>query len=323
MNTRGTSQDRGDFSEVLAEDRVLDAIGRGEHVDSSDPLIALLSSARSEVDAAMPAPPLLAELLVEDPAPDEHEAETAGAAGNVSDLASRRRRRLGRGASAAAAGGASITSMMVAGGVAAAIAVGGLGYAAYSGIQPERDKAQHVHDYADGGSSENTGTVPGGSDSSSSSSAPRTPESPESKKPETTRETSKESEESSSSEEGSSSSEMPMDGQILAEELNSALRDPSLSDFPGYAPPLGLGGEQGGDQPSANGESQEQELPGLIAAPRMNAPAEEEEDDGETTSTTSPDKDSSTPTRGNLGNGELDIQPADPGYVRGSKTDTD
>lgn len=124
MPNRDTSQD---LFEVFADDRVLDAISRGEHIDSADPLLQLLSSAREEAETAMPAPPTI----------------------DVPDMHPRRRGILRRSASAAAAGGASITSMLVAGGVAAALAVGGLGYAAYTSTQPNNLKLRQTHEAGD------------------------------------------------------------------------------------------------------------------------------------------------------------------------------
>lgn len=137
MTKSNDSQDFGDFSEVLAEDRVIDAIGRGERIDdgAAHPLYALLSSARAEADANMPAPPVLADLLEQDASTGPvAAATTAGGGASVTSLAQQRRRKIGR--HAVTAGGVSITSMLLAGGVAAALAVGGLGYAAYKGAIP-------------------------------------------------------------------------------------------------------------------------------------------------------------------------------------------
>lgn len=137
------TQDFGEFSEVLADDRALDAIGRGERVENEDsPLYALLSSARREAEENIPAPPDLAEHLGPDFAVQD------GVEGNnVVGISSGKERAgtIRRNARFAAAGGLSVTSMFIAGGVAAALAIGGLGYAAYNGTLPIRDTPQTVH----------------------------------------------------------------------------------------------------------------------------------------------------------------------------------
>lgn len=152
--TKGNDmRDLGAFSDVLADDRVLDAIGRGEHVSDVDsPLYALLSSAREEAEASVPAPPNLGELLGEEYAPQDST--------NVTSISSRRRgSNMRRHARAAAAGGLSVTSMFVAGGVAAALAIGGLGYAAYNGTLPTRETPQNVQADAGDSSSQSSSSV--------------------------------------------------------------------------------------------------------------------------------------------------------------------
>ena len=144
MNNKESSQALGSFSEVMAEDRALDLIGQGQSIDhdveSSDQLYALFSAARAEADANIPAPPLLADLLGEPALAGSDSAEDLGL--DVIPLHKKRRGLLGRRAGAAmAAGGVSITSMLVAGGVAAALAVGGLGYAAYTTTQPRGNES--------------------------------------------------------------------------------------------------------------------------------------------------------------------------------------
>ncbi|QNH96533.1 hypothetical protein [Corynebacterium anserum] len=135
MTKSNSSQDFGDFSELLAEDRVLDAIGRGEYVDSeAHPLYALLSSARAEADANMPEPPVLADLLEQDGSSDTATPATQARGASITTLVPRRYLKFGR--NSVAAGGVSITTMLIASGVAAALAVGGLGYAAYKGSIP-------------------------------------------------------------------------------------------------------------------------------------------------------------------------------------------
>ena len=108
---------------VWAADSLLDAIARGESVED-DQLITLLSRAHRQAGEGIPEAPALADF-------PGFAAGTEGedATDNVVPI----RRRLLRGA---AAGGASVSSLLIAGGVAAALAVGGLGYAAYSSNQP-------------------------------------------------------------------------------------------------------------------------------------------------------------------------------------------
>lgn len=121
--------DEESFSSILDLDRILDAIGRGELIpktesfDSNDPLFAELVATREALHRDIPPAPDVSFLF-----PDEEPELADGTTGQNSRL-------LRTGAKAAAAGGVSLTSMLVAGGVAAALAVGGLGYAAYSNSQ--------------------------------------------------------------------------------------------------------------------------------------------------------------------------------------------
>lgn len=167
MNNKESSQAFGSFSEVMAEDRALDLIGQGQsfenNLEDSDQLYALFSAAKAEADADIPAPPLLADLLGE-PALTGSD-NTADGHSDVIPLRKIRRGLLRRRAGAAvAAGGTSITSMLVAGGVAAALAVGGLGYAAYTTTHSnvnESDTAQQqesTQSVTDGTSSVGTST---------------------------------------------------------------------------------------------------------------------------------------------------------------------
>lgn len=145
----GTPDGPGTVSDVLALDALIDEVGAGRDPRSGDRLLDLLSAARAELDGAAQdrpvAPPDLSVLLPETPgdptcAPAGTPVtvlpvERAGLAGE-----GRHRRRPRRGlrltGRAAAAGGISVTGMVIAGGVAAALAVGGLGVAAYHGAIP-------------------------------------------------------------------------------------------------------------------------------------------------------------------------------------------
>lgn len=129
------------FASILDVDRILDAIGRGEAIpetenfDSKDPIFADLVAHRESLCQDIPPAPDVSFLFAEDNGESAEMAAEVGDAENGSRL-------LRTSAKAAAAGGISLTSMLVAGGVAAAIAVGGLGYAAYSsshGAHVKRD----------------------------------------------------------------------------------------------------------------------------------------------------------------------------------------
>ncbi|WP_296212813.1 hypothetical protein [uncultured Corynebacterium sp.] len=120
------------FSSILDVDRILDAIGQGEPIpetesfDSNDPVFTELIAAREEAYRDIPPAPDVSYLFDEEV--DWEGIEAGGAAGESSNSS----RLLRTGAKAAAAGSISLTSMLIAGGVAAAIAVGGLGIAAYT-----------------------------------------------------------------------------------------------------------------------------------------------------------------------------------------------
>ena len=69
MTKRHESTGSGDsFSEILAADRALDAIGRGElsAAQTDDPILALLADARGQSERSMPPAPDLATLLGDD-----------------------------------------------------------------------------------------------------------------------------------------------------------------------------------------------------------------------------------------------------------------
>ncbi|MCG7258510.1 MULTISPECIES: hypothetical protein [unclassified Corynebacterium] len=141
----GFREGEENFASILDVDRILDAIGRGEAIpetenfDSNDPAFADLVARREELYQDIPPAPDVSFLFAEDSGEESETevAEAAGGAGNGSRL-------LRTSAKAAAAGGVSLTSMLIAGGVAAAIAVGGLGYAAYSSSQGAHVKRDTV-----------------------------------------------------------------------------------------------------------------------------------------------------------------------------------
>ena len=146
MNKKDSSQEHGSLSDVLAEDNAIDRIALGEHYEDADQLLALLACARAEVDKDIPAPPVMADLLGQDFYTEEFHTQEFQAQSAESDapvpLTSRRSGVFRRSASTAiAAGGASISAMLTAGGVAAALAVGGLGYVAYTKSQVEETQA--------------------------------------------------------------------------------------------------------------------------------------------------------------------------------------
>lgn len=141
----GFREGEENFASILDVDRILDAIGRGEAIpetenfDSNDPVIADLVAHREELYRDIPPAPDVSFLFTEDGG-EESETEVAEAAEGANNSS----RLLRTSAKAAAAGGVSLTSMLIAGGVAAAIAVGGLGYAAYSSSQGAHVKRETV-----------------------------------------------------------------------------------------------------------------------------------------------------------------------------------
>ncbi|MGP5432555.1 hypothetical protein [Corynebacterium variabile] len=172
----------GDADAVIRLDRLLDAVAAGEYPETDDKIIGLLADARAELDAASAAvsvtPPDINALL------DAESADTAGAA--VTPIESARHRRLrglGFTGRAAVAGGISVTGMVIAGGVAAAIAVGGFGVAAYHGAIPgipARDAVTDEQEYRPEGGAATTSesersTTPGASSSATSESASEEP----------------------------------------------------------------------------------------------------------------------------------------------------
>ena len=141
----GFREGEENFASILDVDRILDAIGRGEAIpetenfDSNDPVFADLVARREELYQDIPPAPDVSFLFAEDGG-EESETEVAEAVGGADNGS----RLLRTSAKAAAAGGVSLTSMLIAGGVAAAIAVGGLGYAAYSSSQGAHVKRDTV-----------------------------------------------------------------------------------------------------------------------------------------------------------------------------------
>lgn len=123
------------FSSILDLDRILDAIGQGkpipetESFDAHDPVFAELANARKDLYRDIPPAPDMSHLVADD---GNVAYGDFGAQEESGESAEGNSRFLRAGAKAAAAGGLSVTSMLIAGGVAAALAVGGLGYAAYS-----------------------------------------------------------------------------------------------------------------------------------------------------------------------------------------------
>lgn len=289
MTTNYDSQDRGDFSDVLASDRVLDAIGRGERVENADALTALLASARAQADSHIPTAPRLADLLAggdaaagSSVAPSGSIPEsssqfdaTSGAdhASTVTPSARGRKHLFRRGASAAAAGGASITTMLVAGGVAAAIAVGGLGYAAYTVTQPPQKPASTQ---ADDAPQYTTGATGGAEDSTASSTASRSSHADE---PRDAQPTERDARESKTAHESATSiapeASHSMDTATLAEGLRSAVQDPRVTGLPGYTPPPPVAEDQAPPLPNYDpnlGKFEEPLVPGLNR-PMVQGPA--------------------------------------------------
>ena len=123
------------FSSILDLDRILDAIGQGkpipqtESFDANDPVFAELANAREDLYRDIPPAPDMSHLVADD---GNVAYGDFGAQEESGESTEGNSRFLRAGAKAAAAGGLSVTSMLIAGGVAAALAVGGLGYAAYS-----------------------------------------------------------------------------------------------------------------------------------------------------------------------------------------------
>ncbi|RAV32120.1 hypothetical protein [Corynebacterium heidelbergense] len=157
---------RPNVADVAADDRALDAIGRGEHIDS-DAVLALLSTARADSEANIPAPPLVADLLgatTSAPASSISEGSAEPDSGSAAPTPLKRHRLIRRSASAAAAGGASLTAIFIAGGVAAALAVGGLGVAAYNaGELPFKPKQSETGAAPGSSATSTSGTQAGGS----------------------------------------------------------------------------------------------------------------------------------------------------------------
>ncbi|AGP31499.1 hypothetical protein [Corynebacterium terpenotabidum] len=140
-----------DADAVIQLDRWLDAVGTGNAPATDDPLLALLARTTAELDAREATAPVAV--------PDINALLDAEGAAPVtlvgpSGRHRRRRRFAGLTGRAAAAGGVSVTGMVIAGGVAAALAVGGFGVAAYHGVIPGipalsddgRDKGQQDGD---------------------------------------------------------------------------------------------------------------------------------------------------------------------------------
>lgn len=174
MTKRHASPEGGEvFSDILAADRALDAIGRGElsaeHKD--DPIVALLTDARRQAELDLPPAPNLSQLLgdegasITNDAPQVHTALSAypaTPADNELVDEPQENRALRRSISAIAAGGASASAMLVAGGVAAALAVGGLGYAAYTTTQTKLTPEPESTAPVDGSTSPRTSGERGG-----------------------------------------------------------------------------------------------------------------------------------------------------------------
>ncbi|WP_291474049.1 hypothetical protein [Corynebacterium sp.] len=160
----------GDADAVIRLDRLLDAVAAGERPETDDRLLGLLADARAELDAADTAAPVTP--------PDINALLDADAAVTPID-SGRHRRGLGFTGRAAAAGGISVTGMVIAGGVAAAIAVGGFGVAAYHGAIPGiparnevvDGRQNHPEDETVVGSGSERSSTPGASSSSASESA--------------------------------------------------------------------------------------------------------------------------------------------------------
>ena len=150
-----------DTAALHAVDRLIDDIAAGVVPEDGDRLLGLLAAARGELDRAARLhpvlPPDVTSVLPDTASGDDTATETfpvpARVPGpeaavspeeeaDVVPLATatgrhrQGRRGLGLTGRAAAAGGLSVTGMVIAGGVAAAIAVGGFGVAAYHGAIP-------------------------------------------------------------------------------------------------------------------------------------------------------------------------------------------
>lgn len=266
----------GDADAVIRLDRLLDAVAAGERPDTDDKLIGLLVDARAELDAttaaAPVAPPDINALL---DAEDAEYAESAGAAVTpIGSARHRRRRGLGLTGRAAAAGGISVTGMVIAGGVAAAIAVGGFGVAAYHGAIPGIPARDEVTDEQQdlpegkpaGASGSERSTTPGAASSSASESDGEEPS-----ESETTSGT--ESDGSSTETEGSVD---PTEGDGTTEPTEGSDESGEPSDPDGTEAP-GEGEDPTWTEPEAPGETSD---PGMPSEP--GTPSTEKIDDGTT-----------------------------------------
>ena len=255
-----------DFADVLATDRIVDALGRGEDVAElgvKDALFDLLAQARNEADSSIPPAPRISELFGD----ANGEADGVAALPAAETAKAKSKRRWARGASAVAAGGASMTTLLIAGGVAAAIAVGGLGYAAYQNSQPVKSHKITEAGPERGGDSDSSssgadggyGIGEGGSDKVVK---PTTPDKTE-KAPATStlRQTPSEasSAPSTASSEGKTT-DSRTDGQQFGDGMNLALEGPRGASHPGYAPPTSAAEQMrqrgGGTQPGLGGLTQ-------------------------------------------------------------------
>lgn len=260
-----------DFADVLATDRIVDALGRGEDVAElgvEDPLFDLLARARNEADRSIPPAPQISELL------GDNDAETPGSTALVAaeNTKVKSKRHWKRGASAVAAGGASMTTLLIAGGVAAAIAVGGLGYAAYQNSQPVKShKITEAGPERNGDDSSSTGAADSsgvGNQESEKAVAPdkadkalATP-TPRQRPSEGAAEKSERSN-ARSSENGKSDSRS--EGQQLGDGMNQALEGSRGASLPGYTPPPSGADkmrQRGGDKQSDLGELTQPAVPG-------------------------------------------------------------
>lgn len=263
----------GDADAVIRLDRLLDAVAAGEHPKTDDKLIGLLADARTELDGASAAapvtPPDINALL------DAESDDAAGAAVTpIESARNRRRRGLGLTGRAAAAGGISITGMVIAGGVAAAIAVGGFGVAAYHGAIPgipARDAVTDEQEYRpEGGraatSESERATAPGASSSSTSGSAGEEPSESE---------TTSGTESDGSSTETESSTD-PTEGDGTTEPTEGSDESGEPSDPDGTEAPS-EGEDPTWTEPEAPGETSEPDVPS-----EPGVPTNDKVDDGTT-----------------------------------------
>lgn len=267
-----------DFAEILAMDRIVDALGRGEDVvdqGTDDPLFELLVRARNEAGASIPPAPLVEDLLDEAPADIADEGSGSVASTAVGTASTKSRRRWARGASAVAAGGASMTTLLIAGGVAAAIAVGGLGYAAYQHSQPATGHKITEAGPDRGTASEDSATQSSESLSGDGSRANTTVGSGKDQKPTpsavvpTKNDKSKEVSSPANGRESEATTTDPRsDAEKFSDSINQALEDPRVTNLPGYTPPPAVAQkmrERDGKDHPAYGEFTEPKIPGLNA----------------------------------------------------------